>query len=247
MFIYNRFFPGTSQILFDAANDDGNGEAIADQIRKGFESLIKKEGGERDAARTLYEENYQHREEIRKLKEEKEELKKNSLSEEQIAEYKELKAVLTENEFEKPEDLKETLKTSVEAKEKLAKLEKEKSNAEIAELMGWNPKVLNRIGGDKEYEIKTRQNADGEDEKYPVVKDGDKEIDLSKYAKDEWSDLLPALKVTENGEAGGEEDKGGKKFTSQNSSSDKKGGGEDDPVAARIARNKKARGLEEEK
>lgn len=246
MFIYNRFFPGTPQILFDAPDDKGGGGTdIADQIRKGFESLIKKEGGERDAARTLYEENYQHREEIRKLKEEKEELKKNSLSDEELAEYKELKSILTENEFEKPEDLKDTLKTSVEAKEKLSKLEKEKDNAEVAEIMGWNPKVLNRIGGDKEYEIKTRQNAEGEDEKHVVVKDGDKEIDLSKYAKDEWEDLLPALKVTENGESG--EEQGGKKFASQSSSSDKKGGGEDDPVAARIARNKKARGVEEDK
>lgn len=215
-----------------------------EDVLKGFRSLVSREGGEGDAARKLYEENFQYREEIRKLKDEKEKL--NALSDEEYEKYKALNDILKENEIEKPEDLKTNLETAGKTKEELAKIKKQQQHATAAKTLGWNPDVLNRLSDDEtEYEVKTRKNSEGEDEQYVVAKKEDKESEVTEdYAKQEFGEaFLPSLKAEASN---GTTETKGKQFPSQKSSDSSSADDGDDPVEALINQNKKERGIKAE-
>lgn len=217
---FDRITP--AQILREADKGGGGGGGGAttkvdwpDEVVQGFKNLISKEGGEKDAAMKLFEENYEHRKRIRELEGKLE--GSNSLSDEEYEQFKAYQEL-----GEDPEKLKERLENAEESQQELSKLKREKSNRDVAEVQGWNPKVLDRLADeDAEFEIKTRKNDDDEDEKYAVIKTEDGEKDLSEYAKENWEDVLPALKASGQSDEG-DESKNKKKFSKQKSSSEGK-------------------------
>lgn len=237
---FNRISP--AQILFDKPDDKGGGiSAKVDwppEVIKGFKSLVSKQGGESDAALKLYEENYEHRKRIRELEKEIEDA--NSLSDEDAELFKKYKEL-----GDDPEKLKETLENAEESQKELSQLKREKSNSEVAEVLGWNPKVLNRLSDENaEYEVKTRKNDEGEDEKYVVLKTDDGEKDLKEYAKDNWSEMIPALEV--NSDNNQQSTESGKNFTKQKPSGGGKPNGKSYLKSA-IAKNHEAAGLKSDK
>jgi len=225
----------TPNFLFEAANDKGSTVKMdwPDEVRDGFKNLVDRKGGEGDAARKLYEENYELRKEKRALQEKIENV--NTLSDEDLKSFEAYKEINDD-----PEQLKEVIENAEQDTDKLNRLEREKANADVAEVQGWNPKVFNRLADEgAEYEIKTRQ-VDGEDEKYAVIKTEDGEKDLSEHAKNDWSDMMPALK---NGSTDTTEEPKGKQFTSQSSASDGKSTKSEGYLDKFKKNNKKAAGL----
>lgn len=238
--IFRRRFQPT--IMFE--NDDPGGSStveakLPDDVVEGFRNLISKEGGGKDAAATLFLENKSLRDDRRDLQEKLEQYESIAEDPEELQEKMEAYQELGD-----PEDVKEKLEKGQEAIQERDQLKTKEQNAQVAEVYDWNAKVLNRLSDeDAEYEVKTRKNDEGEDEKYAVIKTEDGEKDLQEYAQENWDDMMPALKA--NGQSGDEKDESSneKKFSKQKSSSDGKSN-EDDPIAARIERNKKKRGLD---
>ncbi|MDZ7658072.1 hypothetical protein [Fodinibius sp.] len=218
--IFQRRF--TPTILFE--NDDPGGSStveakLPDDVVEGFRNLISKEGGGKDAAATLFLENKSLRDDRRELQEKLEGYQEISEDPEELKKkfnaYQEL--------GEDPEKVKEKLEAGQEAIQKNAKYEREKQHSEVAEVQGWNPKVLSRLADeDAEFEVKTRKNDEGEDEKYGVIKTEDGEKDLEEYAKENWEDVLPALQHTGDNENDDEEKNNTKNLANQSSSSNGK-------------------------
>ncbi|MEO9884012.1 MAG: hypothetical protein ABJG33_00100 [Balneola sp.] len=243
MYIPNFNFSGLPNgILFEAANDSGSAATevtLPPEVLESFKSLLKKEGSDTDAAMKLFSENYEYRKEIRDLKSKIEGTK--SLSDEEHAEYTALKAILTESGHEKVEDFKASIAEDKTSKAELEQLKQEKANNEVAEVAGFNPKVLNQLAKGKDLEVKTRTNDKGEAEKYAVIKDGDTEKNLTDYAKSEWEDFLPSLQVSESNNEGQQ----GRRIASQSAAASQDGA-EVDPVKARLEKNRKERGISDE-
>jgi hypothetical protein len=229
-------------VLFDAPNDGGGGTptevTFPPEVLESFKSLVKKEGSDTDAAMKLFSENFEYRNDIRKLKAKIEGAK--TLSDENHAEYIALKAILTESGHEKPEDLQASITDFKTAKTELEELKHEKALNEVAEVAGFNPKVLNQLAKGKDLQVKTRTKDNGVTEKYAVIKDGETEKNLSEYAKNEWSDFIPSLQVAET-----QTETQGRRTATQTAAAAQEGA-EKDPVKARLERNRKERGISDE-
>lgn len=241
MYLFSdRYFKPT--ILREADGKGGGGGGgdrfaevnLPDDVVKGLRNLVSKEGGSDKALATLYEENYELRKDKRELQDK---IDNGTVLTEEEAEkwdkYQELD--------EDPEKLEEKIENADSAKKELSQLKREKRNSQVAEVQGWNPKVLNRLADEEaEFEIKTRQNDDGEDEKYVVIKTEDGEKDLSDYAKSNWEDMMPALNA--NGTSEENEQANRKNFTKQKSSGNGKANDEGYLQNA-IKKNHKAAGI----
>src|SRR5665811_2366267 len=161
---FTRYF--RPQIRFDKPADQGGGSVTVDwpdEVLKGFRSLISKEGSEKDAAVKLYEENYEYRKQIRDLKKQAEEA--NTLTAEEVTLFTAYK------ELGQPAELKTKIEAAETANTELAAIKKEKSVNAAADVLGWNPKVLNKLGGELEYEVKTKTDAEGKAVQYVEAKD----------------------------------------------------------------------------
>lgn len=233
---FERYF--RPKITFDKPGDDGasgNSPVNLDwpeDVLKGFRSLISREGDEQKAAMKLYDENYEHRKKIRELEARK------TLTDEEYEQFEKYK------EMGKPDELKTKIEAADTAASELSAIKKEKAINEAAEVLGWNPKVLNRLGSDLEYEVKTKTGEDGKAVKYVEAKDGDKVIVVTDdFAKEKFGEeFLPSLKKEASNTTAGNQD--GKTFPSQSSASSSSSDDGDDLIAGRLEKNKKARGIE---
>lgn len=159
-------------------------------LTEAVKSIISKAGEPNQAVEMLLKENYAERQKRRDLKIELDALKKDHESLTQQRTVQEGETVLSGDDAKAWELFKEQggLEAFQSATQELSSLKRDKQLSDVAAVMGWSPKVLTRIGGDLEYEIKT----DGK-EPTVLVKDGDSFKPLSEYAEAEWKDFAPSL------------------------------------------------------
>ena len=159
-------------------------------LAEAVKAIISKAGEPNKAVEMLLEDNFKLREKNRTHREKIEQLtgEVDSLKERKVVGEGEV--VLSGDEAKAWSSIKEQggIEAFQSATEELSSLKKEKRQGDVARIMGWNAKVLARIGGDLEYEIQTEG-----DKPTVLVKDGDKQVPLDKYAEREWKEFAPAL------------------------------------------------------
>lgn len=100
-----------------------------------------------------------------------------------------------------PDTLKTALSERDQVKGELGTLRKESVLRDVAEAAGFKLPVLKTLAGDLDFEIKEVEK-DGKKVRTPFVKNGDSEKPLSDYAKEQWTDFLPALQAQPGQPAG---------------------------------------------
>lgn len=92
----------------------------------------------------------------------------------------------------KPAEIKTKLAQTDTLAAELGTLKRDATLRQVAEVAGYKPAVLTRLGGDREYAIKD-ETVDGKAVKRAYIKTEQGEQPLTEYAASEWADFLPAL------------------------------------------------------
>lgn len=223
-----RGFYSRLQPFFDTDNDGGdnnnsqgndNPPANADKDKKlpetaeqAFRRLVdgKFNGDYEAAALHLYDDNYRVRQAKKLVETERDTLLGNTqrdgavvLSKEDSAAWRDYKKLGSVTDVKTWLDERRTLQGD------LAKKQKDETLREVAEVTNFNLNVLRRVGNDLDYRIEEVVDAQDPNKKTKLAKvratatvNGQQvvtELDVSKYAADNWSDLMPALTATTNG------------------------------------------------
>lgn len=150
--------------------------------------MVDRKGSEGDAARKLYEENYELRKEKRNIQDKLDAF--TDLSEEDIKKLKAYKEINDD-----PEKLTEIIQNAEKDTDELNSLKREKELRSVAGAMNWNHKALNKLSGDDlEYIVETDNDDEGNPVKKAYVKTEDGRKPLVDYAKENWDYMMPALK-----------------------------------------------------
>lgn len=216
----------------------GAGEGGGEQPqRRSSADVLQQYGGDAirmaDRVAELERENYRYREQKRDLTTEMTTLKGKQVPEGAVVlTGADVTAYEAYAALGKPDEVKARLTERDTLAAEVAATKREKSLAEVAEAAGWNPAPLKRIGADREYELRDAT-ADGKAVKVPYIKDGDTFKPLAEYAASEWSDVLPALQASGNGQSNGNGggQGGGVTYPAQ------RGGGGQQQSAAQVANN----------
>lgn len=223
-----RGFYSRLQPFFDTDNDggdnnnsqnDNNPPANADKDKKlpetaeqAFRRLVdgRFNGDYEAAALHLYDDNYRVRQAKKLVETERDTLLGNTqrdgavvLSKDESAAWREYKKLGSVTDVKTWLDERRTLQGD------LAKKQKDETLREVAEVTNFNLNVLRRVGNDLDYRIEEVVDAQDPNKKTKLAKvratatiNGQQvvtELDVSKYAADNWSDLMPALTATTNG------------------------------------------------
>lgn len=179
---------------------------LPETAEQAFRKLVdnKFNGDYEAAALHLYDDNYRVRQAKKLAETERDTLRGQSeqsgqvvLSKEETAAYKEYKRLGSVADVKTWLDERRTLQSD------LAKKAKDDTLREVAEVTGFNLNVLRRVGSDLEYRVEEIVDAQDTNKKTKLAKvrstsqvNGQNvvtELDLTKYAQDNWSDLMPAL------------------------------------------------------
>ena len=165
-------------------------------LTEAVKAIVSKAGEPIQAVEMLLKDNFSAREKNRTLREELDTAKKENDSFKQRKFVEEGQTLLAGDDAKAWGVFTEHggLEAFQSATQELASLKKEQHISKIASVMGWNAKVLSRIGGDLEYEIKTEG-----DKPEVLVKDGDKLTPLPDYAVREWKDFAASLNLGTTG------------------------------------------------
>lgn len=123
----------------------------------------------------------------------------------------------------KPDEIKTKLEQVDTLASELGGMKREATIRQVAEVAGYKPAVLTRLGGDREYVIKD-ETADDKPIKRAYVKTEQGDKPLADYAAAEWGDFLPALTATNAAQQG--QQSGGVRYPAQG------GGGAPPPANA---------------
>lgn len=194
-----------SNVQPSGTDDDNTG-----RIAAAMQSLIEKQGSSEKALELLLTENYELRAKNRTLREQIAEKEKDAPAEGSIIlSPEEAKAWEAYKEIGKPEDLKKTVEERDTLKATANRLTREAEIASIAEAHGFNPKVLIRLAGDLEFEVKEIEHEGKKISKTSVIipsEDGKRTtaVALDEYADKNWKEFIPALKAdTQKGSPNG--------------------------------------------
>lgn len=100
----------------------------------------------------------------------------------------------------KPDEVKKRLETGDAAATELGTLKKRETLREVAAAVGYNPAVLEKLGGDLVFEFGAEVEVEGRKVKPVSVKDAQgKATPLSEYAKAHWDVFMPALTAKAEG------------------------------------------------
>lgn len=184
------------QILFEAPADGGAGGAgkpaaapapATDEIIKGLQNLINRQGGESEALKLLYNDNHALRETNRELK---------------AKVPGEGAVVLTGdsakawNEYQtlgKPDELKTKITEHQALQSEVNGYRKVETINNVAAVSGYNAQALRQLGQNLDYNIK-EVTVDNKTVKQAFVKVGDAETPLDQYAQANWATFMPVLK-----------------------------------------------------
>lgn len=180
--------------------DGGRKPDVAAQI----EGLIASHGDAKAALRTLYTENYDLREDRRKLREAvegKQDVPKDGL----VLDAAQAAAWKQYQDLGKPEDVKQSLQAKADLEGKVKANERKELAAKVATASGYRPEVLQKLPGTEAliYSVKT-ETVDGQEAEvaYVQTEQGATPQKLTDYAAANWKEFLPALEA----EAGGDDD-----------------------------------------
>lgn len=99
-----------------------------------------------------------------------------------------------------PTEVQQRLTAAETSATELATLKRTQQLADVAGLVGFKPAVLQRLGGDLEYETREVQ-VEGQARRVPHVKKADGTlVPLAEYASSEWADFLPSLQASGGGQ-----------------------------------------------
>ena len=165
-------------------------------LTEAVKAIIGKAGEPTRAVEMLLEDNFKAREKGRTLKKELETLTAENESLKKRTYVEEGQVLLSGDDAKAWKLFSEQggLEAFQSASKELASLKKEQHLGQVAAAMGWNAKVLTRIGGDLDYEIKSEG-----DKPEILVKDGDKSVPLTEYAQREWKDFAASLNLGTSG------------------------------------------------
>ncbi|HSW29287.1 MAG TPA: hypothetical protein VLH75_07295 [Longimicrobiales bacterium] len=180
----------------------GGGDRKPD-ITAQIEGLIASHGDAKAALRVLYGENYELRDDRRKLREQLEGCQPVPtgglvLDAAQAAAWKKYEAL------GKPEDLQAAVTERDELKAKTAKAERDRLAQAAAKACGFKPDVLLKMPGAEKLRFEVREEAvDGEKAEVAYVitdQQGATPQKLSEYAEANWKEFLPALEAGDEGD-----------------------------------------------
>ena len=165
-------------------------------LTEAVKAIVSKAGEPIQAVEMLLKDNFSAREKNRTLREELDTAKKENDSFKQRQFVEEGQTLLAGDDAKAWGVFKEHggLEAFQNVTNELTSLKREQHIGKIASAMGWNAKVLSRIGGDLDYEIKTEG-----DKLQVLVKDGDNATPLSDYAAREWKDFAASLNLGTTG------------------------------------------------
>lgn len=175
--------------------DSGEGDKAARNLQN---LLSKHEGNAIALAAQLLAENAGYRETIRT---QKEDLGKAALPDGAVVLSKEQAAQwATYQALGAPAEVEKTVKDGREASERLTKLERRDTLRSVADKVGYQHEVLERLGSDLDYqEIEVDGEKAGEKVKTYGVKVNDKVVPVTQYASENWKAFLPALTTQAQG------------------------------------------------
>lgn len=169
------------------ADDDKDKDPTA-----AFQNRLNKMNGDAMAFATqLFDENYQHRSEIRDLKKKVPGEGSVVLSKEEAASYEAFKALNL-----KPEEVKTKLESVSTLEGENATLKRKDTLRDVAGAAGFKLSVLedrDRSIEGLEYILKDEKDKQGNARKVAYVKHEGKEVPIEQFASEKWADYLPAL------------------------------------------------------
>lgn len=204
----------------DPAGNGGDGDRLERRLTEAFENLAGREGGRDAAGIVLLQENRQYRERIRQLERQVEDLQGQAPAEDAVVlEGDEAQAWKAYQDLGTPEEIRQQ-------RGDYELLQRRQVLTQAADAHGYKAPVLERLAGDLAVEMR-EEKQDGETVNVAYVVPGEdgngQAARLDQYAKEHWSDFMPAL-AAGNGNEGG----GGRTFVTQSPAGDESGKG--DPV-----------------
>lgn len=176
------------QIYFDKDEGGNGGGGNPPEPLKGFEALLQRAGDATALASRLYTENYEGREERRKLKAELDELRSKLppdghvvITADDAKLYEAYKAL-----GKKPDELSEL-------QGKLDGLRRDAVLSEAAKAHGYKSGVLKTLAQNVAIEMRTVEKDGQKSERAFVLQADGKAVDLDEHAKANWQDFLPSL------------------------------------------------------
>lgn len=194
-------------ILFESPNDKGSDggdpksrsqqednpapNPLPEHAIKGLNNLINRTGGESEAVKLLYDDNFQLREKIRNIENQLPGDETVVLNDEDAKAWNEYKNL------GKPDELKTSLEKQKELSQKVSSIERTEKLKSIAEGQGYNYKALEKLAGD-DIDFETEKHTvDGKQVDVVMVVHGEGDnktkTRLSDYAEQNWKDFMPVL------------------------------------------------------
>lgn len=211
---------------------NGEGDRLERRLTEAFENLAGREGGRDAAGIVLLQENRSYRERIRELERQVEQLQGQVPAED---------AVVLDDEQAQQWQAYQDLGTPDEIRQQRGdyeSLQRRQVLTQAAAAHGYKAPVLERLAGDLTVEMREEKQDDKPVQVAYVVpgEDGNGQAArLDQYAKEHWSDFMPALA------AGGQSNEGGqgRTFVTQSPAGDE--GGKGDQVDSYLKRREEQR------
>jgi|WetSurMetagenome_2_1015567.scaffolds.fasta_scaffold220251_2 hypothetical protein len=187
----------------------------------GLQALLARNNNDAmGVAGLLFSENYQHREQIRQLKEQLTAAQAKAPGEGAVVLTPEqAKAWTGYQTLGTVEVITQGLKEKETAQGELTTLRKAATLRDVAAAHGYDAEVLQTLGGALEFELRD-ETVEGQTRKAAFVKDNGTQVRLDQYAQQKWGKFLPSLTASgaalgTQGQATGNQGAAGTKFLAQ--------------------------------
>jgi hypothetical protein len=186
-------------ILAKLPKPHGDGDDDDDEPGRGIEALLAKADKAETVARTLYQENFQLRQQRRDLRTEVKGLKEKLPADGTLVLTKEeAEAWESYKKLGKPGDIEKSIEEGKKAAESLAQRDRAAQVGDAAKAVGFNPEALTQLFGmHSGLELTSRTiKVNDKDTTAWYIKDANgQETELAAYAQQNWGTFMPSLQA----------------------------------------------------
>jgi len=213
MNLYNRWFRRSLNYAPEGGGGGGGGGSsseggVSDEELERQAERAAEKGRSVEKIKSLLEDNYEQREQLRQLREQMPGDDQVVLDSDQAEKLQELGA-LDEDSTVQAEEVKERIESGEEAEEELQRLRQREKRREVYETTGLNAEAAEDILPDEvEYETEAVETEDGEETKAFVVTD-DGRTPVEEHIEETYSNPIQSALYAESGEGGSEDDESG--------------------------------------
>lgn len=202
-----------ARILGRLPKPHGDGDDDDDDPGRGIEALLAKADKAETVARTLYQENFQLRQQRRDLRTEVKDLKgKLPADGTLVLSKEEAEAWEAYKKLGKPGDIEKSIEEGKKATEGLAQRDRAEQVANAAKAVGYNPEALTQLFGmhtGLELSSRTVKVGDKDTTAWYVKDAQGQETELATYAQANWGTFMPSLQAQGGGQQQGGQQQGG--------------------------------------